>query len=165
MIKIENTETYGWEAAIRGMRNPLESWGKSDSDVCTKTDCVYCKFFLNDGMCQKTEIGGTVIGDADLTLMQKLVAAGTDHSKFMRMINVSCDITAPLYWYKEFDTYKIGTVANSCSTMHKIHAKEFTLEDFSYEHLWDTARMQLADTIHVLNTFRYAFNHPNAEGQ
>lgn len=135
MIKIENTETYGWEAAIRGMRNPLESWGKSDSDVCTKTDCVYCKFFLNDGMCQKTEIGGTVIGDADLTLMQKLVAAGTDHSKFMRMINVSCDITAPLYWWKEYDTYKIGTVANSCSTMHKIHAKEFTMEDFSHEHL------------------------------
>lgn len=147
MIKIENTETYGWEAAIRGMRNPLESWGKSDSDVCTKTDCVYCKFFLNDGMCQKTEIGGTVIGDADLTLMQKLVAAGTDHSKFMRMINVSCDIIAPLYWWKEMDTYKVGTVANSCSTMHCIHKKEFIIDDFSHEHLEDDINMKLKQLI------------------
>ncbi len=147
MIKIENTETYGWEAAIRGMRNPLESWGKSDSDVCTKTDCVYCKFFLNDGMCQKTEIGGTVIGDADLALMKKLVAAGTDHSKFMRMINVSCDIIAPLYWWKEMDTYKVGTVANSCSTMHCIHKKEFIIDDFSHEHLEDDINMKLKQLI------------------
>lgn len=165
MIKIENTETYGWEAAIRGMRNPLESWGKSDSKTCIATHCKECKFYGNGEMCEKFHVLDCIIGDADLTLMKKLVAAGTDHSKFMRMITVTTDIVAPLYWYKEFDTYKIGTVANSCSTMHKIHAKGFALEDFSYEHLWDTARMQLEDTIHVLNTFRDAFNHPNAEGQ
>ncbi len=165
MIKIERTETYGWEAAIRGMRNPLESWEKSDSDVCTQKDCVYCKFFLNDGMCQKTEIGGTVIGDADFALMKKLATSGTDHAKYLRMITVTTDIVAPLYWWKEMDTYKIGTVSNSCSTMHKIHAKEFTLDDFSHEHLWSTARMQLEVTIGVLNNFRDAFNHPNAEGQ
>ena len=165
MIKIERTETYGWEAAIRGMRNPLESWEKSDSDVCTQKDCVYCKFFLNDGMCQKTEIGGTVIGDADFALMKKLATSGTDHAKYLRMITVTTDIVAPLYWWKEMDTYKIGTVSNSCSTMHKIHAKEFTLDDFSHEHLWSAARMQLEATIGVLNNFRDAFNHPNAEGQ
>ena len=148
MIKIERTETYGWEAAIRGMRNPLESWEKSDSDVCTQKDCVYCKFFLNDGMCQKTEIGGTVIGDADFALMKKLTAAGTDHAKYLRMITVTTDIVAPLYWWKEMDTYKVGTVANSCSTMHKIYEKEFTLDDFSHEHLVDdvnTAGYEIVD--------------------
>lgn len=163
MIKIKNTETYGWEVAIRGMRNPLESWKKSDSVNCHYTPCTLCK--LSSTPYCDHPIQGFAIGNADLTLMQKLVAAGTDHNKFMRMINVSCDITAPLYWWKEYDTYKVGTVANSCSTMHKIHAKAFVLEDFSYEHLWDTARMQLEDTIRVLNTFRDAFNHPNAEGQ
>lgn len=173
MVKIENTETYGWEAAIRGMRNPLESWEKSDSlfNIGYLRDDNGFIYMSGYNICDEQEeinmcsSHGFTLGDADLALMKKLVSAGTDHSKFMRMINVSCDITAPLYWWKEYDTYKVGTVANSCSTMHKIHAKEFALEDFSYEHLWDTARMQLEDTIHVLNTFRDAFNHPNAEGQ
>jgi hypothetical protein len=116
MIKIENVEVYGWEAAIRGMRNPLNSWKLSDS-------------------VQGQD--GFVIGKNDYGLMERLVSAGSDHGKFMRFIGVTVDITAPLYWWKEFDTYKVGTVANSCSTMHKIHAKEFTLEDFSHEHLYD----------------------------
>lgn len=114
MIKLENTEVMGWEAAIRGMRNPMNSWGKSDT------------IFDGDKWC---------MGENDLDLMKRLRNAGTDHRKFMRMITVYVDITAPLYWWKEFDTYKVGTVANSCSTMHKIHANEFTLEDFSCEHL------------------------------
>ena len=111
MIKFEITEVMGWEHAIRGMRNPMNSWKKDDSEFW--------------------------IGPNDLDLMKHLRNAGTDHRKFMRMIIVYVDITAPLYWWKEFDTYKVGTVANSCSTMHKIHAREFTLEDFSTEHLFD----------------------------
>lgn len=118
MLSIENTEVYGWEAAIRGMRNPKNSWDKSDSYV----DLPYDNY---------------VVGSNDLKLMRTLAKAGTDHGKFLRMITVTCDITAPLYWWKEYDTYKVGTVANSCSTMHKIHAKEFTLDDFSCEHLFD----------------------------
>ena len=116
MIKIENVDVYGWEAAIRGMRNPMNSWHLSDS--LPGTDGFY-------------------VGEADLGLMKRLVSSGSDHGKFMRCITATLDITAPLYWWKEFDTYKVGTVANSCSTMHKIHAKEFTLEDFSHEHLYD----------------------------
>lgn len=127
MIKIENVEVTGWEAAIRGMRNPMNSWDKSDS--------VYGTYWgeIDGHKCFDSD--GFVIGGNDLNLMQKLRNAGTDHRKFMRMITVYVDITAPLYWWKEFDTYKVGTVANSCSTMHKIHAKEFTMEDFSHEHL------------------------------
>ena len=129
MIKIENTEIVGWEAAIRGMRNPLNSWEKSDSVKCyANANCP--------GIC-KNNVSGICIGPNDYDLMKRLRNAGTDHRKFMRMITVYVDITAPLYWWKEFDTYKVGTVANSCSTMHKIHAKEFTLEDFSCEHLID----------------------------
>lgn len=115
MIKIENVEVFGWESAIRGMRNPMNSWDKSDSDS------------------HPTLVGD--IGHNDLKLMQSLVKAGSDHSKFMRMINVTLDITAPLYWWKEADTYKVGTVRNSCSTMHKLTEKEFTIDDFSCEHL------------------------------
>ena len=118
MIQIEKTEVYGWEAAIRGMRNPMNSWERSDTE-----------FSYN-------YVGADVIlGDNDLDLMKRLAKGGAVHAKYRRMINVTCDITAPLYWWKEFDTYKVGTVANSCSTMHKIHAKEFTLDDFSHEHL------------------------------
>ena len=124
MIKLENIETYGWEAAIRGMRNPMNSWEYSDTD----------NFHIKNYCCN-SEVIPIVIGEKDLELMNKLAAAGTDHRKFMRMINVTMDITAPLYWWKEFDTYKVGTVRNSCSTMHKIHTKEFTLDDFSYEYL------------------------------
>lgn len=135
MIKIEETETYGWEAAIRGMRNPMNSWDKSDSGICYKeVACHSCNENRNN-CAYNLEHDGFVIGDNDMELMHRLCAAGTDHRKFMRMLTVSCDITAPLYWWKEFDTYKVGTVANSCSTMHKIHAKEFTIDDFSHEHL------------------------------
>lgn len=135
MIKIEETETYGWEAAIRGMRNPKNSWDKSDSGICYKeVACHSCNENRNN-CAYNLEHDGFVIGDNDLDLMHRLCAAGSDHRKFMRMIVVYCDITAPLYWWKEFDTYKVGTVANSCSTMHKIQAKEFTFDDFSHEHL------------------------------
>lgn len=137
MIKIENVETYGWEAAIRGMRNPKNSWDMSDSsfdDECHNKDyeggCENCEYFAGfNRMCMPC------IGQNDLTLMRGLAHAGPDHGKFLRMITITMDITAPLYWWKEFDTYKVGTVANSCSTMHKIHAKELTLDDFSHEHL------------------------------
>lgn len=137
MLKIENTEVMGWEHAIRGMRNPKNSWEKSDSGVCAThgpahcADCVYTDCHADD-----VEIGTKyILGPDDLNLMTTLRNAGTDHRKFMRMITVYLDITAPLYWWKEFDTYKVGTVANSCSTMHKIADKEFTLADFSCEHL------------------------------
>lgn len=127
MIKIEETEIYGWKAAIRGMRNPKNSWDKSDSkqlpDMLIDEQTYVPEHFE--------------IGPNDLDLMRRLCAAGSDHRKFMRMIVVYCDITAPLYWWKEFDTYKVGTVANSCSTMHKIHDKEFMLDDFSHSHLDD----------------------------
>lgn len=127
MIKIENVEVTGWEATIRGMRNPMNSWEKSDS--------VYGTYWgeIDGHKCFDSD--GFVIGGNDLNLMMKLRNAGTEHRKFMRMITVYVDITAPLYWWKEFDTYKVGTVANSCSTMHKIEDKEFTPENFSHEHL------------------------------
>lgn len=135
MLKIENTDVYGLEAAIRGMRNPMNSWGESDSFHCTNIlSCNTC-IYDDGGYCRGNHISSFQIGLNDLDLMKKLVSAGTDHSKFMRMITVTCDITAPLYWWKEFDTYKVGTVRNSCSTMHKIHEKEFTLDDFSHEYL------------------------------
>lgn len=120
MIKFDNTEVMNFEGAIRGMRNPLNSWEKSDSGYYNRCDECY-------------SLMDYYIGANDLSLMKKLIKAGSDHRKFMRQIIVSVDITAPLYWWKEFDTYKVGTVANSCSTMHKIHAKEFTLEDFSLD--------------------------------
>ena len=133
MIKIENVEVMGWEAAIRGMRNPMNSWDKSDSGYSYISD-VHA---LIDGelVHQNPAEHTFCIGKNDWDLMTRLRNAGTDHRKFMRMITVYLDITAPLYWWKEFDTYKVGTVANSCSTMHKIHDKEFTLENFSIEHL------------------------------
>lgn len=120
MIKIDKMETYGWESAIRGMRNPMNSWGKSDS----------CFYISRDGHCTMPNIGPN-----DLELMTSLCKGGPVHAKFRRMIGISMDILAPLYWWKEFDTYKVGTVADSCSTMHKIHSKEFTFGDFSHEHL------------------------------
>lgn len=122
MIKITNAEVFGWDAAIRGMRNPMNSWDKSDSKHWHETIVGH-------------EVERRVVGNADLTLMKRLVKAGSDHAKFMRMINVTMDVIAPLYWWSEYDTYKVGTVANSCSKMHKLASKEFTLEDFSHEHL------------------------------
>lgn len=147
MIKIENTDVYGWEAAIRGMRNPMNSWDKSDSEFSIE-NCV------RDGRF-KTSVE---LGENDLKLMKSLSKAGNDHGKFLRFINVTLDITAPLYWWKEADTYKVGTVANSCSTMHKIHAKEFELDDFSHEHLTEgLLDAVLRPTIAVLNTAREAY--------
>lgn len=150
MIKVENVTVYGWQAAIRGMRNPMNSWEKSDS-----------KFEYAYG-----EMHTFKIGPNDLDLMKRLVKAGPDHGKFMRMIGVSLDIVAPLYWWKEFDTYKVGTVANSCSTMHKIHDKEFTIDDFSHEHLltpdeveWGDyiPKIWLEETVNLLNQNRKKF--------
>lgn len=144
MIKFENYEVLGFEHAIRGMRNPMNSWEKSDSFNCD-LDCFHC--VENNIMCSSYEEGDFVIGSNDHDLMMRLRNAGTDHRKFMRMITVYVDITAPLYWWKEFDTYKVGTVANSCSTMHKIADKEFTLEDFSHEHLLTWNECSSEDTI------------------
>ena len=137
MIKIENTEVLGWEHAIRGMRNPMNSWGKGDSGTCSGQRCETCKKKEPCKLVYTDNIGSFALGKNDYDLMTKLCNAGTDHRKFMRMIVVYVDLTAPLYWWKEFDTYKVGTVANSCSTMHKIAEKEFMLEDFSHEHLID----------------------------
>ena len=160
MIKVENTEVYGWEAAIRGMRNPMNSWEKSDSCYCkepitTKCNnlgCSHCGWAWSD-------LGKNpfCIGDNDMALMQKLVKAGTDHRKFMRMITVSCDIIAPLYWWKQFDTYKVGTVTDSCSTMHKIAEQEFTLDDFSCEHLFNGAE----EATEFLKDFMYTIKALN----
>ena len=139
MLKIENTEIVGLEAAIRGMRNPMNSWDKSDSGRClthSPANCADCPYVNQGCNASDTDFDTRyIIGPKDLDLMTRLRNAGTDHRKFMRMIVVYLDITAPLYWWKEFDTYKVGTVANSCSTRHKIAEKEFTLEDFSCEHL------------------------------
>lgn len=140
MIQIEHTEAVGWESAIRGMRNPLNSWDKSDSE--------WNGFGTADGF---------EVGPNDLSLMKKLVKAGSDHSKFMRMLVVYCDITAPLYWWKEYDTYKVGTVANSCSTMHTIHKRDLTVDDFSHEQLIPHAFKHLESTISEINGYRNVF--------
>lgn len=148
MIKLENTEVVGWEAAIRGMRNPMNSWEKSDSGFGCNVygnpiHCCNCDV-INKGSCMDNRTFS--IGPNDHALMTKLANAGTDHRKYLRMIAVYVDITAPLYWWKEFDTYKVGTAANSCSTMHKIHDKEFTREDFSFEHLDDFVTCHVVET-------------------
>ena len=154
MLKIENTEVMGWEAAIRGMRNPMNSWDKSDSRFSLLEDCGDCTHCnLRFDECNEQQIGPN-----DLDLMTRLRNAGTDHRKFMRMITVYLDITAPLYWWKEFDTYKVGTVANSCSTMHKIHEKEFTLEDFSIENLDPFYLKQFEYIVNSLNQMRKDYN-------
>ena len=148
MLKIENVEVFGWESAIRGCRNPMNSWARSDSYWT----------HIEDPETQQAAKFEFFVGDNDLGLMKKLSKAGNDHAKYLRMINVTLDITAPLYWWKEFDTYKIGTVANSCSTMHKIHAKEFTFDDFSCEHLNPDAIAVLGDIIDTMNWARERFN-------
>ncbi len=165
MLKIEKSEVFGWEHAIRGMRNPMNSWEKSDSGICPNgTEFGYC-YLDHRKYCprQNTDDPAFCIGPNDLDLMIRLRNAGTDHRKFMRMITVYLDITAPLYWWKEFDTYKVGTVVNSCSTMHKIADKEFTLEDFSHEHLISdelipsriySAKSMMEATVDNLNMFR-----------
>lgn len=169
-IKFENVvlpNSKQWQSIIMSMRNPLNSWEKSDSHNCGEydIDCDYCKRNVNK--CDKF-----YIGENDLDLMKRLRNAGTDHRKFMRMITVYVDITAPLYFLKEMDQYKVGTVSNSCSTMHKIHAKEFTLDDFSCDHLedesngwvqdeegqlWCSALTHMETTVHLLNAYRYQY--------
>ena len=149
MIKIENCEVLGWKHAIRGMRNPMNSWDKSDSGVCGEF-LTNCEKYVNCHM-------SYCVGENDLKLMKNLAKAGSDHGKFMRMLTVYVDLTAPLYWWKEFDTYKVGTVANSCSTMHKIHTKEFTLDDFSCEHMTSKSRGAMRNIINVLNLYREQF--------
>lgn len=158
MIKIDRTNTYGWEAAVRGMRNPMNSWDKSDSHYCWEPQypgggCFGCEL-NSDHNCR---VDKYIVGAADLDLMKRLIKSGTDHSKFLRMIGVTCDLTAPLYWWKEYDTYKVGTVANSCSTMHKIHAKKFEREDFSTDHLIPRMKEVLDITIANLNACRGNF--------
>lgn len=170
MILIEKTQIMGLEPTIRGMRNPMNSWAKSDSELFNAHGVYF------DGCNERWEIDGRAfeIGPNDLDLMLRLARAGSVDGKFRRMIAVYVDITAPLYWWKEFDTYKVGTVANSCSTMHKIHAKEFTLEDFSHEHLegalhyedepekvyanYGTPLWLLQAMIEILNEWRKLFN-------
>ena len=137
MIKLERISVMNFENAIRGARNPMNSWNKSDS-------------YYNEN-------GDFVLGENDLDLAKRLSNAGSDHRKFLRQIFVSIDITAPLYWWKEFDTYKVGTTANSCSTMHKIHAKEFTQEDFSFERTHKDCAWLIQSILNVLNTSREQF--------
>lgn len=149
MIKFERVSVMNWENAIRGARNPMNSWDKSDSGLTLMNP--------NDVEFGYEPNYEYLVGENDLALLMRLRNAGTDHRKFMRQIMVSVDITAPLYWWKEFDTYKVGTVANSCSTMHKIHAKEFTLDYFSHEHLTDGSLDMLADIVYDLNFHRKLF--------
>ena len=137
MIKLERTSVMNLENAIRGARNPLNSWDRSDSEY--------------------DENGNYVLGENDLSLARRLASSGTDHRKYLRMIFVSVDVTAPLYWWKEYDTYKVGTVANSCSTMHKIHAKEFTRDDFSCDRMSSVALECLDHTIAVLEERRQKY--------
>lgn len=155
MIKVEKIEPWGFEHAIRGMRNPMNSWDKSDTNFPVEFDDDCNMYYKCDVM----------VGDNDLDLMKRLRNAGTDHRKYLRMITVYLDITAPLYWWKEYDTYKVGTVANSCSTMHKIHSKELTLDDFSCEHLEAHNIKLLEQIIDALNTERYNFNFGKQKSQ
>ncbi|MBP5710586.1 MAG: hypothetical protein J6W84_06375 [Bacteroidales bacterium] len=148
MLKVENVEVWGFEHAIRGMRNPMNSWSKSDS----------YKTHIEDAETLETADYQFFLGEKDLELMQKLCKAGPEHRKFMRQIFISLDITAPFYWWKEFDTYKVGTVANSCSTMHKLTAKPFELSDFSTEHLNYKSVFVLEDLIKYLNVVRFGYN-------
>ena len=168
MIKFENTEVLGWTHAIRGCRNPMNSWDRSDSGYIK--ECSTCKYYdEDDEVCRGDDWSGQPIntencyefkiGPNDLDLMKRLAAGGPVHAKYRRMITVYVDITAPLYWWKEFDAYKVGTVANSCSTMHKIADKEFTLEDFSHERMIHAARIDLGHTIDALNFFRRLYLH------
>ena len=152
MIKLEKTDVMNMENAIRGARNPMNSWDRSDSDW---------EFVEDPSVINPNDQVLFVLGPNDLTLARKLIKAGSDHRKFLRQIFVSVDITAPLYWWKEFDTYKVGTVANSCSTMHKIHAKEFSFDDFSTEHLTGSSWITLDEIIEHLNWARESYIKTN----
>lgn len=161
MVKVEDIETMGWRKAIKGMRNPLNSWDRMDSQYCHGASkvCNTCYKKPSDPYspcyCASYSIDKTyILGPNDLDLACRLIKAGTEHRKFLRMIHIQMDITGPLYWWKEMDTYKVATVANSCSTMHKIHAKEFTLDDFSCENLLEGGEYILNSTIDMLNKYR-----------
>ena len=168
MIKIENVETMGWGGAIRGMRNAMNSWDKSDSKFChysciTTDDSLNeeaCNFMCASNFCR----GFLQIGKADMKLCKNLIKAGSSDRKFMRMIHVQADVTAPLYLWKEYDTYKVGTVANSCSTMHTLHKRDLTIDDFSHEHLDDTfGKTALIKTIRVINNARAYYNESKSK--
>lgn len=167
MIKIEQTEVLGWKHAIRGMRNPKNSWDRSDSGIKYCSDfeeCDECPGLANDKTCSELDNGIFTVGENDHKLMMQLAAGGPVHAKYRRMIAVYVDITAPLYWWKEFDTYKVGTVANSCSTMHKIHDKQFTAEDFSCEHLMSDSSKLKTSQVPLLqdpNDYDNAFDPTN----
>ncbi len=160
MINFENTKVMGFEDAIRGMRNPMNSRNKSDSGICkggnSGIGCSNCSDYCNN-ICDHGFDNKFKVGKNDFELMLSLAKSGSVHAKYRRMIIVYTDIIAPLYWWKEFDTYKVGTVANSCSTMHKIHEKELTLDDFSCEHLKSAEKKHLSETIYILNAERKEF--------
>ena len=161
MIKIEDVEVMGTRKAIQGMRNAMNSWDKSDSGVyqcgCPEVGTTYCGNYGDrcfKGNCGTCPMRMYDMGDADMDLAKRLIKAGSSDRKFLRMIHVQANVTAPLYWWKEYDTYKVGTVANSCSTMHTIHKRDLTLDDFSYEHLIPVALDCLNETIKTINTAR-----------
>lgn len=156
MIKLERTSVMNFENALRGMRNPTQSYAKADSYWSCAEECQ-TRCAENCGPCQLNKTNMYIVGPNDLDLARRLAKAGSDERKFLRQIFVSVDVTAPLYWFKEYDTYKVGTVANSTSTMHTIHKKEFTLDDFSHEHLTVKAENCLLATIDVLNEYRESF--------
>lgn len=170
MVTVTNIQTFGWKAAIRGMRNPLNSWGKSDSQYCGQyVACEDCPVYNLDNYVSCAEKicsddNNFVLGPNDLDLALRLIKAGPEHRKFLRMIHVQMDINGPLYWWKEMDTYKVATVANSCSTMHRIHSKEFEFGDFSSEHLHDEAYDTFVGVVNTLNEFRRRYiNHKDKE--
>lgn len=166
MLKFEKTDIHGWEAAIRGARNSFNSWDKSDSAPCyfcrdNNANPGFCGDGIYDNMIVLSNPDGSCfeIGPNDQALMKKLAKAGPSHAKYRRFITVTMDVTGPLYWWKEMDTYKVGTVGNSCSTMHKIADKEFELKDFSWEHLFSDSLDTLEKTIEVLNMYRDHYNN------
>ena len=162
MIKVENIEVWGFEHAIRGMRNPLNSWARSDSAYCYEVECEKCRFHKDGIYCgidkrMETMVTNFVLGSNDLDLMRRLFKGGAEHRKYLRQIFVSFDLTSSLYFYKEFDTYKIGTTANSTSTMHKIHAKEFTMNDFSTDHMTPATRNFMELVVNYMESVRQRY--------
>lgn len=159
MIKVENIDVTGFEPAIRGMRNPMNSWDRSDSVFCSPDGCGFCEYHYErcENSTWRYPDSGFDIGQNDLDLMRRLYKGGSEHRKYLRMITVTMDITAPLYWWKEFDTYKIGTVANSCSTMHKLDSRDLILDDFSHDKMFGQSIRILQEVIDEINYYRSMF--------
>lgn len=159
MIKVENIDVTGFEPAIRGMRNPMNSWDRSDSLFCSPDGCAFCKYHYEqcENSTWRYPDSDFDIGQNDLDLMRRLYKGGSEHRKYLRMITVTMDITAPLYWWKEFDTYKIGTVANSCSTMHKLDSRDLILDDFSHDKMFGQSIRILQEVIDEINHCRQLF--------